>query len=112
MWMAGKKEGGRSMSAAKLELWQTAPATAAVRERPVHELLHCQREMDALSEQIRVIDDLLRDPEVCELDRLALAMEKAVAKCRLLACANIITACEETMRRQAARMQARHGFLL
>ena len=100
------------MSAATSELWQTAPATAAVRERPVHELLWQQAKQAEWSEQIRVIDDLLRDPEVSELDRLALAMERSVAVCGVIACTNAITACEETMRRQAARMQARHGFLL
>lgn len=114
MWLAGqtKKKGGRGMSTATVSLWDTAPATAAVRERPVHELLHQRAKLDEWSEQIRVIRDLLPDPDVSPTERLALSMELAVAKCGALACANAITACEERMRQQHARMQRTHGHLL
>jgi len=55
---------------------------------------------------------LLPDPDVSPTERLALSMELAVAKCGALACANAITACEERMRQQHARMQRTHGHLL
>jgi len=100
------------MSTATASLWETAPATAAVRERPVHELLQLRAKLEHWSEQIRVIDDLLPDPDVNDTERLALSMERAVAKCGLIACTNAITACEQRMRQHAARIQRTHGHLL
>lgn len=100
------------MSSATASLWVTAPATAAVRERPMNELLQLRAKQEQWSEQIRVIDDLLPDPDVNDTERLALSMERAVAKCGLMACINAIAACEERMRQHAARIQQTHGHLL
>lgn len=110
--MAAKKEGGRGMSAFSSTFWQTAPASAAVVERPVQELFYQKKKLEQWSEALRVIEDLLAEPDVCEVDRLALAMERVVAKCGALACANVITACEERIRKDHARMQRTHGHLL
>jgi hypothetical protein len=93
-------------------LWETAPATAAIHERPVHELFEHRRKMDEWSEIIRVIKDLLPDPEVSDADRSSLRFELAAAQCGAIACANAITACEERIRAQAARLRGAHGYLL
>lgn len=92
--------------------WETAPATAAIQARPAHELLLLREKMAAWSEAIREIDALLPDPRVSDDDRLKLRIERAAAKCGALACANDIAACEERMRKQAAEMQKRFGYLL
>ena len=110
--MAAKKKGGRGMSAFSSTFWQVAPASAAVVERPVQELFYQRKKMEQWSEALRHINRLMDHPEVCEADRLAMAMERAVAQCGALACANVIAACEEKIRQQHAQMQAKHGHLL
>lgn len=61
-----------------------APATKAIAQRPLHELLHARRRID----------------------------ECATTRINLLACQNIVAACEERMRIEAQLMQRRHGWLL
>ena len=78
------------MSAA---LWDTAPATQAVQTCPAIEVEAARRALDKWSACLRDIDALLVRYDVTGADKLALAMEKAVAKTNLLACANLITAC-------------------
>lgn len=92
-------------------LSDTAPATQAVQTCPAIEVEAARRAMDKWSECLRDIDVLLARDDVSAADKLALAMEKAVAKTNLLACANLITACEERVRAQAAQMRARHPWL-
>jgi 7,8-dihydro-6-hydroxymethylpterin-pyrophosphokinase len=96
------------MSAA---LWDTAPATQAVQTCPAIEVEAARRALDKWSACLRDIDALLVRDDVSGADKLALAMEKAVAKTNLLACANLITACEERVRAQAAHLRARQPWL-
>lgn len=93
-------------------LMTTAPATAAVRDYPAHELAEARVKMEQWSEQVRLMQQLLEYPTLSEVDRMTVCLELATAKTCLLACANIITRCEERMREQAARLEERWGWLL
>jgi hypothetical protein len=93
-------------------IWNTAPATCAVRDYPAQTLQQARQKMDQWSEQVRLIDDLLGREDVSATDKMTLSLEKASANCCLMACANIITACEERMREQAKRMEEKWGWLL
>lgn len=97
------------MSAA---LWQQAPATAAVQQRPMHELVHAQARLAECSQILADIEALLARDDVDEADKLALLNERATTRISAIACANIITACEERMREHARQIQQRHGWLL
>lgn len=90
----------------------TAPATVAVRDHPVHELHEARLKMEQWSEQVRLMNNLLQHPTLSEVDRMTVCLELATAKACLLACANIITQCEERMREQARRLEERWGWLL
>lgn len=89
-----------------------APAWAAVRDHPARELEEARRKMEEWSEQLRLMQELMQRADVCAADKMTLGLEMATAKTCLLACANIITACEERMREQARRLEARWGWLL
>lgn len=97
------------MSAA---LWEQAPATAAIKERPMHELVQAQARLAECSQILSDIDALLARDDVSEADKLALLYERSTTRISALACANIITACEERMRQHARQMQQRHAWLL
>ena len=75
-------------------------------------LAEARAKMEQWSEQVRLIEALLVRSDVGEADKMTLCLEKATARACLLACANIITACEEQMREQAQRMEERWGWLL
>lgn len=89
-----------------------APASVAVREHPAHELHEARVKMEQWSEQVRLMKSLLEHPTLSEVDRMTVTLELATAKACLLACANIITQCEERMREQARRLEERWGWLL
>jgi hypothetical protein len=89
-----------------------APATVAVRDHPMRELMEARAKMEQWGEQVRLIKELLELPEVSAADKMTLSLELMTAKSCLLACANIITACEERMRQQARRLEQRWGWLL
>lgn len=91
--------------------WDHAPATQAVETSPANELEKARLAMDKWSVCVREIDLLLVRDDVSGEDKLALAMEKAVAKANLLACANLIAACEKRVRAQAARLRERQPWL-
>lgn len=93
-------------------LWQQAPATAAIKERPMHELALAQARLAECSQILADIDALLARDDVNEADKLALLNERSTTRISAIACANIITACEERMREHARQMQRRHGWLL
>lgn len=93
-------------------LWETAPATAAVRQRPVHELLQAKARARECSQILADIEALLKREDVSEADKLALLNERATTRISALACANIIAACEERMRHEARLIRQRHGWLL
>jgi hypothetical protein len=97
------------MSAA---LWQQAPATAAIQQRPMHELVHAQARLAECSQILADIEALLARDDVDPADKLALLHERATTRISAMACANIITACEERMRQHHRQMQQRHGYLL
>ena len=97
------------MSAA---LWQQAPATAAIQQRPMHELVQAQARLKECLQILADIEALLARDDVDEADKLALLNDRATTRISAIACANIITACEERMREQARQMQQRHGWLL
>jgi hypothetical protein len=105
LWVVRKKEGGRGMSV-------YAPATKAIAQRPLHELLHARRRIDECAVILRDIDELLARDDVSSADKLALLNERATTRINLLACQNIVAACEERMRIEAQLMQRRHGWLL
>lgn len=93
-------------------LWEQAPATAAIKERPMHELVHAQARLAKCSQILSDIEALLARDDVDEADKLALLNERATTRISAIACANIITACEERMRQHARQIQQRHGWLL
>lgn len=93
-------------------LWEQAPACAAVMEYPSRTLAEARQKMEEWSEQMRLIDALLARDDVSAVDKMTLSLEKATARACLVACANIITACEERMREQARRMEEKWGWLL
>jgi hypothetical protein len=93
-------------------LFDQAPATVAVREHPMRELMEARAKMEQWGEQVRLMKELLELPEVSAADKMALGLELMTAKSCMLACANIITACEERMRQQARRLEERWGWLL
>lgn len=93
-------------------LWETAPATTAVQARPMHELLQAQRKLDQCREILRDIDLLLAREDVSAADKLALSYDRATTQVSLIACLNLITACEERMRQDAKKISRRHGWLL
>lgn len=97
------------MSAA---LWQQAPATAAIQQRPMHELVQAKAKLAECSQILSDIEALLARDDVDEADKLALLNERATTRISAIACANIITACEERMREHARQIQQRHGWLL
>lgn len=100
-----KKRRGRGMKS-------YAPATQAITQRPVHELVQARLRMDQCSTILRDIDELLARGDISEADRLALMHERATTRISALACANIVAACEERMRHEARQIQQRHGWLL
>ena len=89
-----------------------APATQAIAQRPVHELMQARLRMEECSTILRDIDELLARDDITEADRLALVHERATTWISALACANIVAACEERMRHEARQIQQRHGWLL
>jgi len=93
-------------------LWEQAPATAAIHERPVHELVQAKARLEQCSQILSDIEALLARDDIEEIDKLALLHERSTTRISAIACANIITACEERMRQQARQMQQRHGWLL
>lgn len=108
MWLAEKRKGGGvSVNTAEL-----APALEAVRRNPVRELEQARRKLEEWSEALRTIDELLTHPDVSDIDRVALGFERVTASACAIACANLITACEEEMRRQAKRLRDSWGWLL
>lgn len=100
------------MSTTTTALWEQAPAICAVNEHPMRTLAEARVKMEQWSEQVRLIEALLVRSDVDEADKMTACLERATARACLLACANIITACEERMREQAQRMEARWGWLL
>lgn len=97
------------MSAA---LWKQAPATAAIKLRPMHELVQAKAKLAECSHILSDIEALLARDDVDAADKLALLNERATTRISAMACANIITACEERMRQHARQIQQRHGWLL
>lgn len=93
-------------------LWEQAPATAAIQERPVHELVQAKARLEQCSQILSDIEALLARDDIEEIDKLALLHERSTTRISAIACANIITACEERMRQHARQMQHRHGYLL
>ncbi len=89
-----------------------APATVAVRDHPMRELMEARAKMEEWGEQVRLMKELLERSDVSAADKMTLSLEMLTAKSCLLACANIITACEERMREQARRLEQRWGWLL
>jgi hypothetical protein len=49
-----------------------APATKAIAQRPLHELLHARRRIDECAAILRDIDELLAREDVSPADKLAL----------------------------------------
>lgn len=93
-------------------LWQQAPATAAIEQRPLHELMQAKAKLAECSQILSDIEALLVRDDVDAADKLALLNERATTRISAMACANIITACEERMRQHHRQMQQRHGYLL
>lgn len=91
---------------------KAAPALEAVQRNPVRELMAARVKLEEWSEALRTIDDLLTSPDVSEIDRVALGFERVLAASGSIACCNLITACEEEMRKQAKRIEQRWGYLL
>ena len=89
-----------------------APATVAVRDHPMRELMEARAKMEEWGEQVRLMKELLERSDVSAADKMTLSLEMLTAKSCLLACANIITGCEERMREQARRLEQRWGWLL
>lgn len=97
------------MSASMQDL---APASVAISSHPARTLEEAREKMGQWSEQIRLMQDLMAREDVSLMDKQTLGLEMATAKVCLLACANIVTACEERMREQAKRLEERWGWLL
>lgn len=89
-----------------------APASVAIFSHPARTLEEAREKMGQWSEQLRLMQDLMGREDVSLMDKQTLGLEMATAKVCLLACANIVTACEERMREQAKRLEERWGWLL
>ncbi len=89
-----------------------APATQAIQQRPVHELMQARKRIEDLGQILSDIEALLLREDVCCADKLALLNERATTRLNIRACENIVAACEERMRIEAQLMQRRHGWLL
>ena len=92
--------------------FQTAPATWSVRTHPANMLAEAKRSMEKWSEQLRHIDNLLSSPLVVEADKITLRGDRGAARACLMACANIVAACEKEMRQQRANLERKWGWLL
>lgn len=113
MWVAEKKERGRGVKTTVAPaLWEKAPASAAIIVSPVKELMFQQARLEYWAGVERSVNELIDHPEVCEVDRLALAMERTVARCNQLACSNMITACEAAIQRHHEHLQQTCPHLL
>ena len=89
-----------------------APATLAVRDFPARTLLEAKASMERWSEQLKLIDALLAHDSLLPVDRVRLTGERKAIGCAALACANVVAACEEEMRKQAAKLEEKWGWLL
>lgn len=89
-----------------------APATQAIQQRPVHELMQARKRIEDLGQILSDIEALLLLEDVCCADKLALLNERATTRLNIRACENIVAACEERIRHEARQIQQRHGWLL
>jgi hypothetical protein len=88
------------------------PATEAIRKNPVREMENAHIKLEDWNVSLRIIDEHLAHPDVSEEEKEVLRFERALVRVGVLACMNIITACEEEMRRHAKLLRDSWGWLL
>ena len=93
-------------------LWDTAPATVAVKQHPSRTLAEARAKLEEWEDALRTIDDLMLHEDVCAADKMALALERMTVRCCITACVNVIASCEVEMRQLAKRFEQKWGWLL